>query len=300
MEILRTEGLTKVFNKKNVVVDHINMTINKGDIYGFIGKNGAGKTTLIRMILTLANPTEGSIKLFGSDNLLESSKRVGSLIETPALNKGISALETIKRYSILYGADVTKAEDILKEVGLDNTGNKKVGQFSLGMKQRLGIGIALINEPELLVLDEPLNGLDPMGMKEIRDLIIRLNKEKGITFLISSHLLEELEKTATRIGIINAGKLVEESTMEDIVANCVQKIVFTVDDTEKALKIIEKIDDKLSKTSEINDKKIFVSCDSELSGTINRELVNGGVTVFLVEKAGYNLEDYFLEKVGEK
>lgn len=300
MEILRTEGLTKVFNKKNVVVDHINMTINKGDIYGFIGKNGAGKTTLIRMILTLANPTEGSIKLFGSDNLLESSKRVGSLIETPALNKGISALETIKRYSILYGADVTKAEDILKEVGLDNTGNKKVGQFSLGMKQRLGIGIALINEPELLVLDEPLNGLDPMGMKEIRDLIIRLNKEKGITFLISSHLLEELEKTATRIGIINAGKLVEESTMEDIVANCVQKIVFTVDDTEKALKIIENIDDKLSKSSEINDKKIFVSCDSELSGTINRELVNGGVTVFLVEKAGYNLEDYFLEKVGEK
>lgn len=310
MEILKTKDLCKIYGKQTAI-NNVNMTIEKGDIYGFIGKNGAGKTTLMRMILTLAMPTSGKIILFGSEDLIEGCKKVGSIVETPALPKHINAKETLYRYSVLYGADESKVDEILELVGLDSTSKKKVGQFSLGMRQRLGIAIALLNDPKFMVLDEPLNGLDPVGMKEIRDLILKLNQEKGITFLISSHLLEELAKTANKIGIINNGVLIEERTMEEIAADCVQKLVFKVDDLKKAEKILLTILDRDDfKFAEydieadeniIRDKadEIYITCNYDKAGEINKLLVTNGVMVSGIEKAGYNLEDYYMKKVDE-
>ena len=225
--VLKTEHLTKIFGNKAAVND-VSMTIEKGDIYGFIGKNGAGKTTLMRLVLNLIFPTSGTIELFGESKLTKANlSRTGSLIEAPTLFLNYSARENLKRFAILYGADNNDIENVLKEVDLTDTGNKKAGKFSFGMKQRLGIAIALLGNPDFIILDEPVNGLDPEGMKEIRDLILRLNREKGTTFLISSHLIDELSKVVTKYGIIRDGVLVEEISAENlkkklIVKNSVQ------------------------------------------------------------------------------
>ena len=212
--VLQTKNLTKSFGRK-VAVDRVSMTIYKGDIYGFIGRNGAGKTTFMRTVLSLARPDSGEIVLFEGEPRKTAGRRIGSLIEAPGLYPQCTALENLKRFGQLYGFEQVDYEGILKEVGLEDQIHKKAGHFSLGQKQRMGIAIALLGEPELMVLDEPINGLDPAGIKDIRDLILRLNQEKGITFLISSHLLDELSKIVTRYGIINQGRLVEEvSTAE--------------------------------------------------------------------------------------
>lgn len=192
--VLRTQCLTKQFGEKTAV-KNVSMQIKKGEIYGFIGKNGAGKTTLMRLILGAAMPTGGSIELFdGKENENEARHRIGALLEYPCIYKNCTALENLRRFAILTGADADELEDILELVGLKGVGRKKAGQFSLGMKQRLAIGIALLGHPEFLVLDEPINGLDPAGIKEIRDVILTLNQKKGVTFLVSSHLLDELSK----------------------------------------------------------------------------------------------------------
>ena len=218
--ILKTNHLTKRYGHR-AVVENLSMTIYKGDIYGFIGKNGAGKTTLIRMVTGLAAPSDGSIQLFGSGSLLEGRRRIGTVIEAPAFYPGMTARENIVAFSKLQGLhDFSHTEDLLELVGLSHTGKKKCRNFSLGMKQRLAIAIALIGDPELLILDEPTNGLDPEGMKEVRDLILKLNQEKGITVLVSSHILGELSKFATRYGIIHHGKLIEEFTEEDLWRRC--------------------------------------------------------------------------------
>lgn len=218
--ILKTNHLTKRYGHR-AVVENLSMTIYKGDIYGFIGKNGAGKTTLIRMVTGLATPSDGSIRLFGSGSLLEGRRRIGTVIEAPAFYPGMTAYENIIAFSKLQGLhDFSHAEYLLELVGLSHTGKKKCRNFSLGMKQRLAIAIALIGDPELLILDEPTNGLDPEGMKEVRDLILKLNQEKGITVLVSSHILGELSKFATRYGIIHHGKLIDEFTEEDLWRRC--------------------------------------------------------------------------------
>ena len=218
--VLKTNHLTKRYGHR-AVVENLSMTIHQGDIYGFIGKNGAGKTTLIRMVTGLAAPSDGSIQLFGSGSLLEGRRRIGTVIEAPAFYPGMTARENIVAFSKLQGLhDFSHTEDLLELVGLTHTGKKKCRNFSLGMKQRLAIAIALIGDPELLILDEPTNGLDPEGMKEVRDLILKLNQEKGITVLVSSHILGELSKFATRYGIIHHGKLIEEFTEEDLWRRC--------------------------------------------------------------------------------
>ena len=218
--ILKTNHLTKRYGHR-AVVENLSMTIHQGDIYGFIGKNGAGKTTLIRMVTGLAAPSDGSIQLFGSGSLLEGRRRIGTVIEAPAFYPGMTARENIIAFSRLQGLrDFSHVEELLELVGLDHTGKKKCRNFSLGMKQRLAIAIALIGDPELLILDEPTNGLDPEGMKEVRDLILKLNQERGITVLVSSHILGELSKFATRYGIIHDGKLIEEFTEEDLWRRC--------------------------------------------------------------------------------
>ena len=215
--VLKTVGLSKKYGSR-YVVRGVNMTINKGDIYGFIGKNGAGKTTFMRVILGLSEPTEGSFELFGGISREEAGRKTGALIEAPGIYPNCTAKENMKRFALLKGADANSIDGILEFVGLGDVGNKKAGKFSLGMKQRLGIAVALLGDPEFLVLDEPVNGLDPAGMKEVRDLIVKLNKERGITVLISSHLLDELSKIVTRYGIINNGVLVDELGAAEILS----------------------------------------------------------------------------------
>lgn len=221
--ILRTNHLTKRYGHRTVV-DNLSMTIHEGDIYGFIGKNGAGKTTLIRMITGLAAPSDGNLLLFGSSNLLEGRKQIGTVIESPALYPGMTARENLITQCKLQGVtDESQADSILTLIGLTDTGKKKVKDFSLGMRQRLAIGLSLVGNPKLLVLDEPINGLDPEGIKEIRDLILKLNHDRNITVLISSHILGELSRLATRYGIIHRGRLIEEFTETQLFERCHSK-----------------------------------------------------------------------------
>ena len=233
--ILETNGIIKKYGNKTVL-NNINMKIKRGDIYGFIGKNGAGKTTFMRVVLSLTRPTNGEVYFFGDKKIEDVGLKVGSLIESPGLDYSLSAYENLKRFSIIYGADDENIHELLKLVGLINAKDKKVKNFSLGMKQRLGIAVALLGNPEFVLLDEPINGLDPEGIKEIRDMILKLNKEKNITFLISSHLLDELSKVVTRYGIINNGVLIEEIDAKELEDKCKNKVVFECDNQKKAIK----------------------------------------------------------------
>ena len=212
--VIETSGLVKRYGLKKAV-NNVSIHVKKGDIYGLIGKNGAGKTTLMKLLLGLTFANRGEMKLFGSDLLNKERSKIGALIEAPGLYTGDTAYGNLKRFGILTDSTEEEIFDILKLVGLDNVGKKKVKAFSLGMKQRLGIGIALLGSPELLILDEPVNGLDPQGIKEVRDTLLKLN-EKGVTVLISSHLLDELGKIATKFGIMRDGELVDEISAEEI------------------------------------------------------------------------------------
>lgn len=293
--VLRTVGLTKRFGRASAV-DHVSMTVNKGDIYGFIGKNGAGKTTFMRVVLGLSAPTEGTVELFGRLSPEEAGKKIGALIEAPGIFPHCTAKENMKRFAILKDEDESKIDGLLDFVGLGDVGNKKAGKFSLGMKQRLGIAIAMLGAPELLILDEPVNGLDPTGMKEIRDLILRLNREKGITVLISSHLLDELSKIVTRYGIINNGVLVDEIDASEMKAKTGHRLIIVVDDVEKAVSLLEK---EVGKDSiGINGHAIGLSSGLDRTAELNALLVKNGVAVSSLSVKTDGLEKYFIEKVG--
>lgn len=293
--VLRTVGLTKRFGRASAV-DHVSMTVNKGDIYGFIGKNGAGKTTFMRVVLGLSAPTEGTVELFGGLSPEEAGKKIGALIEAPGIFPHCTAKENMKRFAILKDEDESQIDGLLDFVGLGDVGNKKAGKFSLGMKQRLGIAIAMLGAPELLILDEPVNGLDPTGMKEIRDLILRLNREKGITVLISSHLLDELSKIVTRYGIINNGVLVDEIDASEMKAKTGHRLIIVVDDVEKAVSLLEK---EVGKDSiGINGHAIGLSSGLDRTAELNALLVKNGVAVSSLSVKTDGLEKYFIEKVG--
>ena len=293
--ILKTNNIVKKYGNKTVL-NNINMNINKGDIYGFIGKNGAGKTTFMRCVLNLTNPNSGEIVFYGDKTINDVGLKVGSLIEAPGLDKNVTAYENLLRFSILYGTDESKINDLLKLVGLADTGKKKVKDFSLGMKQRLGIAISLLGDPEFLLLDEPINGLDPEGIKEIRDVIVRLNKEKGITFLISSHLLDELSKVVTRYGIIDNGSLIEEIDAKELRDKCKNKLVIEVNDVEKAQKILSKLveDDEMS----IKNNIIEIHSHMNEAATFNKELNDGDVLVDAIYPNFDSLEEYFMKRIG--
>lgn len=293
--IIETEGLTKRYGKR-LCVNNISIHIAKGDIYGFIGRNGAGKTTAMRLILGLARPTSGKIKLFNSDDLNAQRKKIGSLIEAPGLYKRCSALENMKRFSILYGGDDKEIEELLSFVGLNGVGNKKVGQFSLGMKQRLGIAIALLGNPEVLILDEPVNGLDPAGIKEVRDLLLKLNKEKNVTNMISSHLLDELAKITTKYGIINNDVLVEEIDAQKLMERCKNNIVISCDRLQEAKELLES-ELKLTNISIVNDKLHIVD-EIESTDEINTLLVKNDFKVHEITINKNSFEDYFIERLG--
>ena len=294
--IIETKDLTKSFGSK-LAVNHVNMHVQKGDIYGFIGRNGAGKTTAMKLILGLIKANEGSVELYGSDKNLDVSRRkIGSLIETPALYRNASAYENLKRYSILFGGTEEDIKEILDFVGLADTGKKKAGSFSLGMKQRLGIGIALLGNPEIMILDEPINGLDPAGIKEIRDTIIRLNKEKGVTFLISSHLLDELAKIVTRYGIIAEGELVEELTADELMAKCEDKLKIKVSNVKKAETVLKKA--KLLDRYESTTEYIIMYNNFDKASEINKLLIENKIEVSELTPSNTGFEDYFIERLG--
>lgn len=294
--ILRTKNLTKQFGEK-FAVRGVSMQIRKGEIYGFIGKNGAGKTTLMRLILGAAMPTDGSIELFGGEDENSARHRIGALLEYPRIYKNCSALENLRRFAILTGNDTDELEDILELVGLGKVGNKKAGQFSLGMKQRLAIGIALLGHPEFLVLDEPINGLDPAGIKEIRDVILALNQKKGVTFLISSHLLDELSKIVTTYGIIKDGVLIEQITAPELQAKCRHHLKIAADDIPKTAALLECLTDK--RYIKVGDGCLYLYDLIDKSDRINRLLVNHGIRVSELAVQTASLEEYFLERMGK-
>ena len=268
--VLTTEALCKRYKKTNAL-DDFHMHVPKGAIYGFIGKNGAGKTTLIRMICGLSNPTSGSYTLYGiknSDKEMEQTRRhMGAVVETPALTLEMTAEENLRQQYRIYGlSSFDGIGKLLELVGLEKAGKKKVKAFSLGMKQRLGIAMALACEPDFLVLDEPTNGLDPQGIIELRELILELNHEKGITFLISSHILDELARVATHYGIIDQGKMLREFSAEE-----------------------------LEKESETH---IHIKAEAADAQELLSVLKDRGISYELVSQKDKKLEEYFVSLVG--
>ena len=291
--VLTTDSLTKYFGGKKAVSE-VNMHVPKGSVYGLIGENGAGKTTIMRMIVGLAAPSKGNIKLFESNNLNAGRKRIGCVIENPAIYGNMTAKENLETFRRMVGDDRENViEDILKTVGLSETGKKKVKNFSLGMKQRLSIGIALLGDPELLILDEPINGLDPTGIIEVRDLVMKLCHEQGKSIIISSHILEELSKIATSYGVISSGVLVDEFTSEELQKKCSQSIKIVVDDVQMTQKVLS---EKFTSNYNIIDGNTFiVNYDINATGAINTELIKNNVVVSNISLHGLDLENYFIE-----
>lgn len=294
--VLQTENLTKLFGKK-AAVNQVSMNVKMGDIYGFIGKNGAGKTTFIRVVAGLAKESGGSIKLFDSDDLNKQRRKIGTMIENPSIYPNLTARQNLHYYCLLLGLDPdVTVEPMLNLVGLSDTGKKKAKNFSLGMKQRLAIAIALLGEPEFLMLDEPMNGLDPAGIREMRELILKLNKEREITILISSHILDELSKVATRYGIINNGKLIDEFSADDLKSRCVQALEIVVDDAEKAMDILrQNLKLNNDEMEAVDNNTIKITKGLERAGLINTELAKNGIVISSSSTKGIDLEEYFMQ-----
>ena len=298
--VLKTYNITKKYGEQ-LAVDNVNMTIKKGDIYGFIGQNGACKTTLIRLITGLIHKSGGEIELLGANEENELNKArtmVGSLIETPSFYTNMTARENLEVSRLVRNIPGKKCiDEVLELVGLKDVEKKKVKNFSLGMRQRLGIANALMGNPKLLILDEPINGLDPMGIVEIRELLKKINKEKDMTILISSHILSELSELATTYGIISNGKLIEEITAKQLSEKCRQYIDLRVDDTARAVILLER-ELGISDYEVLEDSNIKVFSNLDNVGEINSLLSRSGIIVESISVKGENLEEYFMNKVG--
>lgn len=298
--VMEAKGITKKY-RQTLALDNVALKLEKGKIYGFIGQNGAGKTTLIRLITGLAFPSDGELSLWGKTgekNLQEQRKRIGSLIEGPALYNNMTAYQNMEVQRIQRGIpDRSIIDKTLKTVGLSDTGRKKVRNFSLGMKQRLGIAIALLNAPEFLILDEPINGLDPAGIKEVRNLIKSLNKEYGMTILISSHILEELYNTATDFILIDKGRIIEELSEAELNEKCKQHVEIKTMDPQKAIMVLEqKLNTENFKVMPDNTIQLYDHLDD--LETIAKVMSEQNVLVTGLTVTGDTLEDYFLNKIG--
>lgn len=297
--LLKTSGLTKQYGK-NKAVNGVNMHVRKGAVYGFIGRNGAGKTTFLKMICGLAAPTEGEIELFGSSREKELRKlrcRVGCLIENPGLYGNMTAADHLIMKCKLFGIrDRNYVEEILQTVGLADVGRKKTKHYSLGMKQRLGIGLTLVGNPDLLVLDEPINGLDPQGIAEIRNVIQLLQEERNMTVLISSHILEELSKIATDYGIIHEGNLIQEFTKEELMRRCSERVEVTLERPEQAIPVLDQMG--YTNYQVVDDKHIHIFERLDESAQLNAALIKAGLLVQAVQVTSEELESYFLNLTG--
>lgn len=294
--IVETVGLTKKF-KHQTAVNAVNMKVKKGAIYGFIGRNGAGKTTTLKMICGLSKPTSGEIHLFDDTHKEFTYKSIGALIENAGVYPNMSAKENMMLKATGLGLSNTKqVDEILELLQINKMEGKKVKHFSLGMKQRLGIALALLGNPDLLILDEPTNGLDPEGIREIRNTILKLNEEKGITFIISSHILGELDKMATHYGIIKDGELIDQISQSELAEKCRSFLALAVDDVKKASFILEEklgiTDYELMENGEIH---IYTEDDSKY---INEELLKHGIHISQIYSQKQDLESYFLNEIG--
>lgn len=296
--VVSTKGLTKVYGK-HTAVDNVSLHIKRGEIYGFIGRNGAGKTTFMKMITGLSTPTTGELSLFGStgEEVKKQSARIGNLIEEPGLYPQFSGYDNLKCKCLAFGIHKKGyIEELLDKVGLGNVGKKKVKNYSLGMRQRLGIAMALVGGPDLLVLDEPINGLDPQGIAEVRDILLKLRDEQNMTIMISSHILEELYKIADTFGIINKGKLIQELSKEELAEKCSDFIELKCDDVSKACPVIEGMGIKNYKV--IGNDTVYIYEKIDNMGSLNKELAKADVSVSLLNVVQEKLENYFFELVG--
>ncbi|CEK33818.1 ABC transporter ATP-binding protein [Paraclostridium sordellii] len=298
--VLKTKNLSKEY-KKIVALKNINISIKKGDIYGLIGENGAGKTTLIRLITGLIYQTNGEIELFEemeASKLSKQRRRIGCIIESPVLYEDMTAKQNLEIIRVQRGIPGKSCiDEVLNLVNLPDTKSKKVKDFSLGMKQRLALAIALLGDPEFLILDEPINGLDPIGIIEFRELIKKLNREKKITILISSHILSELHQLATYYGIIHKGNLIEEISVEELNERCKKHINLEVDDSAKASIILEN-NLKIKNFSVLPNNVIKIYDYLDRVKLISNELVSNGVGIERINTQGDGLEEYFTRLIG--
>lgn len=277
-------------------MNKVNLHVKQGDIYGLIGPNGAGKTTLMKMIGGFATPTEGEVQLFSEE---DRQRRIGALIENPGLYGNMNAFENMKLKAIAMGVyNKENILEILDFVGLSNSLKKKTGKYSLGMKQRLGIGLALIGHPDFLILDEPINGLDPQGIAEIRELILELNKKENMTIMISSHILEELGKVATAFGMITNGKLVMELSQEKLKEKCEEKVEIVSPDSAGVVTTLENMG--IKKYTVISANTIYAYGCTQRVDEITKQLVNNGISIHQICVSGTSLEEFFLNTVGKR
>lgn len=290
--IVKTNNLTKRYGKK-LAADKVNLTINRGDIYGLIGRNGAGKTTVLKMISDLIKPTSGEVTINTTDN---NRPKIGLLIESPGLIQELDGLTNINLKLTALGINNKKyAEELMNTVGLGGE-KKKIKQYSLGMKQRLGLAIALINDPEILILDEPTNGMDPQGMNDFRNLIKRLSKERDMTIIISSHILDELAKTVTRFGIIDNGSLITEISSEELAKVDKDKVKIVVENASEVVNLlINKL--KITKIEQVDSNTIYILEDVD-TRDINKYLAENNIFVEEIFTTHQSLENYYLNLTG--
>lgn len=301
--VLKITNVSKKY-KNNLVLDKVSMTINKGDIYGFVGENGSGKTTIIRLIVGLIYPLEGDIEIFNintkNKEVFSVKNKIGAIVEAPSIYKNMSARDNLITYSkIINLNNENKIKETLEIVGLGELYNnpKKAGNFSLGMRQRLGIAIALLGDPEFIILDEPMNGLDPAGIVEIRELILKLNKEKQITFLISSHILNELSLIANKYGIISKGKLVKEITNEELKNECKKHIIMSSTDNDKLFNLLSS--SYGIENVNYNRTNIKLFGDHNLNDLF-KLLIDNNIEVNNIKTADISIEDYYLSLIGNR
>lgn len=294
--VIQTSNLNFSFNGSGKTLDGVSLSVPQGSIYGFLGPNGAGKTTTLRLLLGLLRLQEGSIEVFGKNFLqhrIDILKRTGSLIEQPSLYAHLTARENLEIYRLIYKCHKQRINEVLHIVGLENTGKKKAKQFSLGMKQRLSIAIALLNEPELLILDEPTNGLDPNGIIEARELIKKLNKEHNTTVLVSSHILNEMERMATHVGIIHKGKMLFQGTLNELQQMKSGKASLEIE-TSDNLKSVQLLQQKFG--AQQQDGKIILRFrDKAQSAVVNKLLVENDIDVYALHPQRNDLEQLFVD-----
>ena len=293
--VIQVNGLVKHF-REITAVDELSFTVNKGEICGFLGQNGAGKSTTIRMLLALVQPTAGSIKIFGHDLRVDKSailKQTGAVIEKPDLYKYLTAFENVSLFGRISGYPLSRKEimEKLDRVGLAERANSKVKTYSQGMKQRLGIAVALVHDPQLIILDEPANGLDPQGIADIRNLILTLGRDQMKTILVSSHLLSEVEQIADKLIIIHKGKKMVEGTMADLIDRSSMQLELHTANNEAALGLIKKFE--FVKNAKIESNKLIVHISDQQVPNLVRYLVNNAVEIHSVFSRR-SLEDYFL------
>lgn len=298
--VLQTKGLTKKY-KNFIALNNADMTVYRKDVYGLIGRNGAGKTTLMKTVTGLTQKTEGEFEVFGknSSEYEDEKKRIGCLIENPAFFPNLTAYQNLRYYSYQKGiTDLKQIDDALELVKLTDVKDRKFRKFSLGMKQRLGIAFAMLDNPDLIILDEPINGLDPIGISELRETFRKLNEERGITLVISSHILTELYAVANRFLFIENGRVLKEVTKDELDLECSRCIVVRSDDTKRGAMMIE---DKLgiNDFKVIDDREIRIYKPNTDPAEVNQALVTGGLRVSEVFESGVSLEDYFKQLVGE-